>query len=273
MKYLVSIIIPVYNASNTIEKTVASVLNQTYKNYEIIIVDDGSKDDSLKKVNKFLKNHKEIKVKILSQENKGVSSARNKGLKESQGELVALLDSDDSWCSNKLEEQINIMNKYQHIGMLATNRNGEYYNSFFFRKFGILVPISSKMLMYKNFMITPTVIFKREILNKIGYFDEELKYAEDWNYFIRITQFYPAYLLNKSLVLTGDRKPNFGYSGLSSNLLGMFKGELKTIRMAKEKSIITSVDSVFIKVVLLLKFLRRVSLSFFRKQLNSNDEI
>ena len=106
----VSIIIPVYNAEKFIGKTIESVLNQTYKNWEILIFNDKSKDNSLKIIKKYSKKDKRIKV-VDSKENVGVVAARNKLIEIATGEFIAFLDADDYWKQNKLEKQIKFMLK------------------------------------------------------------------------------------------------------------------------------------------------------------------
>ena len=106
----VSIIIPVYNAEKFIGKTIESVLNQTYKNWEILIFNDKSKDNSLKIIKKYSEKDKRIKV-VDSKENVGVVAARNKLTEIATGEFIAFLDADDYWKQNKLEKQIKFMLK------------------------------------------------------------------------------------------------------------------------------------------------------------------
>lgn len=110
---LISIITPVYNCENLIEETILSVLNQTYQNWEMILVDDCSQDNSAKIIKKYAKIDTRIKYFKL-EENSGAAIARNRGLKESTGRFVAYLDSDDLWRKEKLEKQIKFMleNKY-----------------------------------------------------------------------------------------------------------------------------------------------------------------
>lgn len=106
----VSIIIPVYNAEKFIGKTMESVLNQTYKNWEMLLFNDKSKDDSLKIIKKYSEKDERIKV-IDSKENVGVVAARNKLIEIATGEFIAFLDADDYWKQNKLEKQIKFMRK------------------------------------------------------------------------------------------------------------------------------------------------------------------
>ena len=106
----VSIIIPVYNAEKFIGKTIESVLNQTYKNWEMLIFNDKSKDNSLKIIKKYSEKDERIKV-VDSKENVGVVTARNKLIEIATGEFIAFLDADDYWKQNKLEKQIKFMRK------------------------------------------------------------------------------------------------------------------------------------------------------------------
>lgn len=112
MEELVSIITPSYNTAKFIPETIESVLNQTYKNWELIIVDDCSKDDTEKVVKKYLKD-KRIKY-FKNEKNSGAAISRNRALREAKGKWIAFLDSDDLWVANKLEKQIKFMkdNKY-----------------------------------------------------------------------------------------------------------------------------------------------------------------
>lgn len=108
MEPLVSIITPIYNGSKTIRETIESVLNQTYKNFEMIIVDDSSTDNTRKIIEDYTKKDKRIKYYLLPQKG-GASVARNKALNSAKGKYVAFLDGDDLWKKDKLEKQINFM--------------------------------------------------------------------------------------------------------------------------------------------------------------------
>lgn len=109
MNDLISVIIPVYNGENYIRKAIDSVLNQTYKNFEIIVVNDGSKDKTSQIVSDYIKNNQQIK--LINQENKGVSSARNEGIVSSSGDYIAFLDSDDEFDATFLEKTLDSIKK------------------------------------------------------------------------------------------------------------------------------------------------------------------
>ena len=110
MKEKVSIIIPVYNSERTLERCLDSVINQTYKNIEILIVNDGSKDKSLEIMKEYQK--KDNRIMVINQENKGLSGARNAGLDKATGEYVTFIDSDDYIKANLIKDTIEIFNRY-----------------------------------------------------------------------------------------------------------------------------------------------------------------
>ncbi|KUJ50602.1 glycosyltransferase family 2 protein [Chryseobacterium sp. JAH] len=254
----VSVVIPMYNSEKSILKTLESVFSQTFLPSEIIVVNDGSTDNSNMLVEEFISTNTEIRIKLINKSNGGVSSARNKGIENASSEWIALLDSDDEWLPNKLERQVKILKENTHIEFLGTNRNGEYFNKVLWKKLGHLTRISPKLLLVKFLFVVPTIIFKKKIVDSIGYFDESQKFAEEGNYFIRIAQKHNCYLLNESLVITGGGKAHFGHSGLSGNLKGMELGELKNIKDALQLKIINSLEYIVLVVFSLIKYFRRI---------------
>ena len=127
----ISVIIPMFNAENTIIAALDSIKNQTYKcEYEIIIVNDGSKDASKTIVENYILKNPQMNIMLVDQANGGVSKARNEGLRRAEGDYIALLDSDDEWLPEKIEKQMSIFEKNSNIDLLGTNRNNEYFNFF-----------------------------------------------------------------------------------------------------------------------------------------------
>lgn len=114
---MISIVIPLYNKEKLIGKTIHSILNQTYQEYEIVIVNDGSTDNSFAEVEKI----NDSRIRIINQANAGVSAARNQGITESKGDLIALMDADDLWKPDYLETQINLFKKYPQCDVFAVN--------------------------------------------------------------------------------------------------------------------------------------------------------
>lgn len=255
----ISVVIPMYNSERTIERALNSVINQTYQGIiEIIIINDGSKDNSLKIVNKYKDNLKKenIDIVIINKENGGVSSARNIGLKKANGEYIALLDSDDEWLEKKLKIQMDVLKNNKYIDFLGCERNNELTRIPLKNK-QKLFKVELRDLLIKMFPQTSTAIFKREILKDIGYYDEKQKYAEDGNYWLRICAKKNFYMLEESLVITGGGKPNFGFSGLSANLIEMHKGNIKNLEDMKELKYINFFEFNFFKIFYRLKHIRR----------------
>jgi glycosyltransferase involved in cell wall biosynthesis len=254
----ISVIIPLYNSEKTIVETLNSVKNQSLLPYEIIIVNDGSTDQSREIVEEFAMSNKDLNIVLVNKENGGVSSARNMGMRRANGDWIALLDSDDEWLPDKLKRQVEVINSNAKIDFLGTNRNGEILDRFLWKKFDTVTPISSKLLLVKNFFSTPSVMFKKKCVEQTTYFDESQKYAEEGKFFIHLCDEYHCYLLNESLIHTGFGKNNYGESGLSGNLYEMEKGELRNILFAYDRKITNIFITFALIVYSILKYIRRV---------------
>lgn len=257
---MVSVIIPMYNAENTIATCINSVLNQTYKGeIEIIIINDGSKDNSKLIVEELINNKlKNIDIKLINKNNGGVSTARNAGLALAKGKHIALLDSDDEWLSEKLEKQLKVFSDDRGISFIG----GLIYKPTIIKQEIIEIPVSK--LIFKNYFQPSTVMFKKEVVDKVGFFDESQKYAEEGNYFMRIAKLFKCVLLNEQLVNYGQGKVGFGVSGLSANLKEMEKGELRNLKFAYQQNYI-SFFTYFIAINFsILKYIRRILIVKFR---------
>ncbi|MBV4356115.1 glycosyltransferase family 2 protein [Pinibacter aurantiacus] len=266
---LISVIIPVFNASQTIERTLESIENQTYKNFEVILVNDGSTDDSCEIITRYINartNSSGISYQLLHQVNKGVSVARNFGLRSATGAFVALLDADDEWLPEKTEKQLAVLQNDPQIDLIGTNFNNGVIFFSGYAKTKKLHLVTLKQLLYKNFFATPTIIYRRAIVEKDIFFNEGMKFMEDQNYWMRICLAgFSCAFLNENLVIAGNGKPPFGHAGLSSNLPAMEKGELYNLRHVYENKAIGVVEYNFLKLFSTLKFLRRLFISSLRK--------
>src|SRR4028119_2048415 len=112
----VSVIVPAYNAMSYLPETLQSVLTQTFNSFEVLIINDGSSDEIVEWASEI----KDSRVKLISQENQGLSGARNTGIRSSQGEYLAFLDADDIWESSKLEKQVECLDKNLDVGMVSS---------------------------------------------------------------------------------------------------------------------------------------------------------
>ena len=200
----ISVVIPSYNRIQFIGVTLKSILNQSFKPFEIILVDDGSSDGTSKMVKE-----KFPFVKLIYQQNSGVSSARNTGIKAAQGEWVAFLDSDDEWFPEKLENQISTIHK--NPGILFYHSNETWIKN------GILINQKKKHRKYGGWIfekcldicrISPSsVLMHKSIFTKVGLFDENLPICEDYDMWLRVTSKYKIFYSDKVLI-----KKNGGHS-------------------------------------------------------------
>jgi glycosyltransferase involved in cell wall biosynthesis len=193
--YLVSVIIPTYNRAHIIGNAITSAINQTYNHTEIIVIDDGSTDGTPEYVEQF-----GDKVKYIVQPNSGVSSARNLGIKNSTGELIAFLDSDDEWLPNKLKKQVDFLDINTDFGMVLCDcydinslrkKIGRSFRRNHLPNDGNILP---DVLLFPS-LVPSSVLVKRSVLEDVGYFDESLKTAEDLDIHLRIASKYKIGLI------------------------------------------------------------------------------
>ncbi len=193
---LVSVIIPVFNRKELLPRALNSVLKQSYRNLEILVIDDGSTDG----VGELSMLFQDQRVRYIRNEtNCGVSKARNTGIAKAQGSWIALLDSDDEWVPEKIEQQLRWLKSNQAFHITQSReiwiRNGKRVNP----------PVTHEKVGGDLFneslircMITPSsVIFSKELIVKIGGFNESLPACEDYDLWLRITSRYPVGLVSK----------------------------------------------------------------------------
>lgn len=255
---MISVIIPMYNARETILRAIKSVLNQTYTGaVEVIVVDDGSKDDSYELVNDFCITNDITNVKVIRKSNGGVSTARNAGMREANGSYIALLDSDDEWSPEKLSIQTEVLKNNPAIDFIGSNRNNEKI-SFPYKVVDGLVDVTLLKLLLKVKPQTSTAVFKRKVIDEVGLYDEQQRYAEDANYWMRISSRCNMKMLPDSLVITDGGKRNYGVKGLSSNMWGMQKGELKNIKEMYQDKRISLFLFIPFYLFSIIKYIKRV---------------
>lgn len=194
MNPLISVVIPTYNSAKFLTKAVSSVIDQTYKNFEIIIVDDCSNDDTEEVIKAFGLNKHNIKY-LKHAENKGTSAAKNTGIIVAKGEFLAFLDADDVWSHQKLEYQYR---KYQEnpelsvifTGYTLVDLNKRIKREYLPQQFHNHKDFVKKLLLRNIVTPTSSVLAKKECFEKVGLFDPTLKVAEDWDMWIRIAHKY-----------------------------------------------------------------------------------
>ncbi|MCK4735030.1 MAG: glycosyltransferase [Methanophagales archaeon] len=188
----VSIIIPVYNGERYISEAIDSVLNQTYRDFEIIVIDDGSKDNT----SNILRMYGE-KIRWKSQENKGPASAKKIGTSMTEGEYITYLDSDDMFLPDKLKQQVDYLDKHPEVGLVYS----DYYQVDEKGKITKLISCNKKNvpLIQQNYVPTSGVMCRRECFDNVGVFDESLGGDYDWDMWLRISEKYPIYCIPKPL--------------------------------------------------------------------------
>ncbi|MDL2143332.1 glycosyltransferase family A protein [Flavobacterium tructae] len=259
---LISVIIPVYNSEDTIDSCITSVLNQTYDgNIEIIVINDGSKDRSQEIVEEIIKsNNTKTKIRLINKINGGVSSARNLGLSLSKGNFIALLDSDDLWFKDKLKIQMPyLLDNMNEFDFVACNRNNEEISFPYKVINNTYATITLKKLLLKVVGQTSTAVFKAKILKNTGFFDENQKYSEDANFWMKISLKNKMIILNQSLVITGGGKPSIGFSGLSANIEGMEEGAQKNIKEMYDLGSINFLEFQLIHFFSKIKYYLRIA--------------
>ncbi len=199
----VSVIIPTYNRAGLIKRSIRSVLDQTYQDFEIIIVDDGSTDDT----KTVIESISGPKIRYIRHEiNRGPSAARNTGIKNANGRYIAFQDSDDEWLPDKLEKQMicfdgeNNNISIVYCGLWRIKRDN-----------AILIPSPSTPLKEGdihlsvcagNFIAMPTIVCKTECFSKAGLFDEKFNHLVDWDLLIRLSKYYRIKYVDEPLVLS-----------------------------------------------------------------------
>ena len=218
---LVSVILPAYNASNYIKEAIGSVLEQTYGNFEIIVINDGSTDDT---ENKLL-SIKDGRIRYIKTENSGNYFARNRGIRESRGEYIAFLDTDDIWLGDKLKKQIEVFNKYKDIGFCCTDEYIFFYNDRkklyinrrnVFSDDILLQNNFIEKLLYENFINTSSVMIKRSCIDRVGKFDTTGRHSMDYEMWLRVALNCRAYYIKDRLVLRRIHEDNISHDRIDS---------------------------------------------------------
>ena len=232
----VTVIIPTYNRAKRVCRAISSVLDQTYTDFEIIVIDDTSTDDTIDKLRKF---GDRIKI-IRHPENKGVSAARNSGINKAKGKYIALLDSDDYWMPEKLQFQIAFFNKNPHAVICQAReiwiRKGKRVNPAkkHMKPSGDIFAPSLKLCL-----VSPSaVMFKKSLLDEVGMFDEELHVCEDYDLWLRISYKYPVHLIERDLLVKEGGAPD----QLSASMSGMDRFRIKAMVKIYRRGVLNDVQ-------------------------------
>lgn len=198
-----SVIVPCYNAACYLAASLDSVLKQTFKHFEIVVVNDGSIDNTDDVIKPYLH---DSRIKYIKQDNAGPAQARNTGVRNSASEYIAFLDADDLWDATKLEKQMQLFSD-PAVGVVYTtaryiDEQGQAVLCQHQSKY--LMPRAGKVTPYlfiDNFVPFSSVVVKRECFDKAGFFDVSLRSAEDWELLLRFSTYYEFRYIDEPLLL------------------------------------------------------------------------
>jgi len=225
MEPRISVVIPAYNAARYVAEAVDSVLAQSLPPREVIVVDDGSTDDTEAVVRRF-----QDRVRYVRQPNGGSAAARNRGIREARGELIALLDADDVWFPEKLKKQWECLRDHPEAGLVHTNfyycdENGDE------RVLGVLgrerVGRCYEIMFQDNGINNSTTLIRRECFDRVGLFDESFKTCQDYDLYLRMSRYYEFAFLDEPLAVYRRHDSN-----ITNDNSRMLKNELRVRRKA-----------------------------------------
>lgn len=224
----VSVIIPTYNCAKYLRDTVESVLSQSFQDFEIIIVDDGSTDNTKETISKLGNDQRII---YISQENKGQACARNTGLKMAKGDYIALLDADDKWLPNRLEEAVAALDNHPDVGLvhahsLRITEDNKPIETIKRDPRFLSGSLFETIFLRQTHISCPTATFRRECLDTVGLMDENRTCLgnEDREYWLRVSQRYPVLFIDKVLAHYRVRE-----NSVSKDTSKMFKARLYVV--------------------------------------------
>lgn len=206
----VSVIIPAYNSARFLPRALASVFAQTRNDYEIVVVDDGSTDNTPELAASYGN-----RIRYFRQENGGAASARNAGAGEARGELLAFLDADDEWMPDKLEAQVAFMDVHPGAAMSFTDmshcESGRKVHDSYLHERGYRHVSGGRIfrnLLCECFIFTPTVIIRREAFLRAGLFDVSLRTCEDVDLWLRVADAGEIGFIDRPLAVRHDHSSN-----------------------------------------------------------------
>jgi glycosyltransferase involved in cell wall biosynthesis len=197
---LISVIVPAYNSANTLLETLRSVLNQTFTNFELIVINDGSTDNTLN----LLKSVKDPRLKVFSFKNGGLPTARNRGIERARGQFLSFIDADDLWVTDKLEKQLAQLRRHPEAGVvyswtLIMDAAGE---KFYPGNCESYQGDIHAQLLLSNFIASGSnIMLRREAAASIDGFDPALRAQEDWDYYLRLAQKWPFVVVSEPQIL------------------------------------------------------------------------
>jgi glycosyltransferase involved in cell wall biosynthesis len=223
----ISIVIPAYNAEHTILKTVESVQRQTFSDFDLIVINDGSTDRTLE----LLQSIQDDRMKIFSYENGGLPVARNRGISHATGEFISFIDADDIWTPDKLELQLAALHKHPEAGVAyswtAYFLDGQEESLFPYNPVFFEGNVYDKLLI-NNFVASGSnILVRRKAIESVGEFEPTLKSCEDWDFYIRLAAKWHFVVVPKHQILYRQSS-----SAMTSKVEVMEKEALRVVERA-----------------------------------------
>jgi len=252
IKPLISVIIPTFNRKFYLNKTLQSILSQSFKNFEIIVVSDGSSDGTNEMVNKI----KDNRVRLVKQKNSGQpANPRNHGIRKSLGEYIAFCDDDDIWEIDKLNIQYNLLKKYKGIDLCYSNasclidniktskalvRRRVFKNHF-------------RELLFGNFIPNSTIFFRRSLIDSAGFLNEDSKYRgiEDYEFLLRAAYQSSFYYIDEKLMAYRIHSNNITFS--------RSKETLRAIKVVRDISQIIKINHIYLLLGLIAQYCKYIT--------------
>jgi glycosyltransferase involved in cell wall biosynthesis len=239
----ISVVIPVYNRASMVLEAVESVLAQTFKDFELIVVDDGSTDDTASLLVRFGSS-----LRLFRQEHLGVSAARNRGIAEARGQLIAFLDSDDLWLPEKLAVQASFLRTFPRAALCHTEeiwlRRGRRVNP---RRRHAKASGRAFVNLLRESLISPSsVVIRRSVLDEAGGFDESLPACEDYALWLKISRAHEVHLIDRALVVKRGGHPD----QLSRTIWGLDRFRVKVLKELASDTALPQEDALEVRRVL-----------------------
>lgn len=262
----VSVVMAVYNGERYVKQTIDSILRQTFKDFEFIIVDDGSYDGT----SKILKTYNDPKIYVHKQENQGLSKSLNTGIKLARGEYIARIDADDIAFPTRLEQQVKFLDEHPKVGLLGTacyliDSSGKILTKF-------VMPTNDenirKAMIKYNPIFHPTVIMRKDAIEKAGYYDETFKNGLDYDLWFKIAKIYKIANLKDPLILRREHNKS-----LSAREREQVSERIRILIKVVREGTYPPWCSVYIIGQLFMHMLPRFVKTYFRKIIRRKGEI
>jgi glycosyltransferase involved in cell wall biosynthesis len=223
---LISVVIPVYNGEETIGETIKSVLNQTFPDFELLVINDGSQDSTLEIVSSI----QDPRLRVISYPNAGLSASRNRGISQASAEYISFIDADDLWTPDKLEAQLKALQANPQAAVAYSwtdsineagefSRRGSYYT--------VDGDVYANLLVFNFLENGSNPLIRRQVFTEVGNFDESLTSAEDWDMYLRLAAQYHFVAVPTPQILY-----RVSINSMSSNVSKLEKESLKVIDRA-----------------------------------------